>query len=224
MDRESLESAYRAAFFLTASRIDATRLVEQTLSVVALARYEPTTRTLLGVMARQVEKEPAKRTARAMDELIQLRSESVTVKRPPAGVLAWECKRHCLSRVLGTLTGACRSTFVLSHIFAIAPSEAAALLEIQESAFRVRLSRALRRVEEFLAPRCEHVTRENPCSCEDVGVAWLEGGHLDYLWDHDTPPTNYAADGPIPDVPLLFRRLPAPRLTEQEIERLLGMG
>ena len=67
MDRESLESAYRAAFFLTASRIDATRLVEQTLSVVALARYEPTTRTLLGVMARQVEKEPAKRTARAMD-------------------------------------------------------------------------------------------------------------------------------------------------------------
>ena len=173
MDRESLESAYRAAFFLTASRIDATRLVEQTLSVVALARYEPTTRTLLGVMARQVEKEPAKRTARAMDELIQLRSESVTVKRPPAGVLAWECKRHCLSRVLGTLTGACRSTFVLSHIFAIAPSEAAALLEIQESAFRVRLSRALRRVEEFLAPRCEHVARENPCSCEDVGVAWL---------------------------------------------------
>ena len=50
-------------------------------------------------------------------------------------------------------------------VFPLPVATAAALLEIQESAFRVRLSRALRRVEEFLVPRCEHVTRENPCSC-----------------------------------------------------------
>ena len=63
---------------------------------------------------------------------------------------------------------------------------------------------------------------ESPMRRREVGVAWLEAGLLDLLWDHDAPAEGYDVGGPIQDVSLLYRRLRAPRLTEQEFERLLA--
>lgn len=59
--------------------------------------------------------------------------------------LLWELKRTCLYAVLGCLPPGVRIAFVLVDVFGYSPSLAAELLGINESAFRVRLTRARKR-------------------------------------------------------------------------------
>ena len=54
--------------------------------------------------------------------------------------------------------------------------QAAKSLGITESAYKVRLSRARKKVGDYLAPRCEHVNPMNPCRCPArVGTALAKG-------------------------------------------------
>src|SRR6185295_8891664 len=47
--------------------------------------------------------------------------------------------------------------FLLCHVLKLDDSHAAKSLGITESAYKVRLSRARKKVGDYLAPRCEHV-------------------------------------------------------------------
>ena len=60
--------------------------------------------------------------------------------------MLWQLKRKCLVATLGCLPPGVRISFVLTDLLGYGPSEAAALLEIKESAYRVRLTRARKRI------------------------------------------------------------------------------
>ena len=54
--------------------------------------------------------------------------------------------------------------------------DAAKALGIKVSAFKVRLSRARKKIGDYLAPRCEHVDPRNPCHCPSrIGIALAKG-------------------------------------------------
>src|SRR5205823_725489 len=49
-------------------------------------------------------------------------------------------------------------------------------LNIKVSAFKVRLSRARKKIGDYLAPRCEHIDPRNPCHCPSrIGIALAKG-------------------------------------------------
>src|SRR5436189_208690 len=69
-----------------------------------------------------------------------------------------------------------RAAFVVCHILKLSDDAASKSLGITESAYKVRLSRARKKVGDYLAPRCEHVNPMNPCRCPArVGTALHKG-------------------------------------------------
>lgn len=91
-------------------------------------------------------------------------------------VLLWELKQGCMTSVVNCLSAGERSAFVLKNVIALEDDRAAVALGITESAYRVRLSRATKKIADYLAPRCEHVDPLNPCRCPArVGVALANG-------------------------------------------------
>jgi RNA polymerase sigma-70 factor (ECF subfamily) len=98
--------------------------------------------------------------------------------------------------------------------------DAAQALGISKSAYKVRLSRARKKVTDYLAPRCEHVDPLNPCRCPArVGVALRKGfirssGEVK-LRQPVTPFGRYGAgpdteDKPLRDVMTIYSHLPEP--------------
>src|SRR5687767_9944931 len=99
-------------------------------------------------------------------------------------------------------------------------AEAAATLNITASAYKVRLSRARKKVSDYLAPRCEHVDPMNPCRCPArVGIALRKGsikpaGEVN-LRKPVQPFGRYGAgpdaeDAPQRDVVAIYGNLPEP--------------
>lgn len=84
---------------------------------------------------------------------------------PQRDFLLWELKQGCMTAVIHCLPPGERAAFVLTMIVKLDDAAAAAVLGVNESAYRVRLSRARQKVGDYLAPRCEHVNPMNPCRC-----------------------------------------------------------
>lgn len=111
-----------------------------------------------------------------------LRSEATrtdTVKSltdPQRNYFLWELKQGCMTSVVNCLPPGERVAFVLTMIMGQGEEEAAQTLGITASAFKVRLSRARKKISDYLAPRCEHVDPRNPCHCPSrLGVALNRG-------------------------------------------------
>lgn len=107
------------------------------------------------------------------------RTDVVTsLSTPQRNFYLWELKQGCMTSVVNCLPPGERVAFVLSAILGYSEELAANVLGITPSAFKVRLSRARKKVSDYLAPRCEHVDPRNPCRCPSrLGVA-LTGGFL----------------------------------------------
>lgn len=138
---------------------------------------------------------------------------------PQRNFLLWELKQGCMTAVVNCLSPGERVAFVMSVIMGFSEEEAARTLGITASAFKVRLSRARKKVTDYLAPRCEHVDPRNPCHCPSrIGVA-LKTGFI-------PPPPNATVqirkpygrygsavdgeDAPLRDVMLIYQTLPEP--------------
>lgn len=81
-----------------------------------------------------------------------------------------------MTAVINCLSPGERIAFVMSSVLGKSDAEAAAALDIKESAFKVRLSRARKKIGDYLAPRCEHIDPRNPCHCPSrIGVALRKG-------------------------------------------------
>jgi DNA-directed RNA polymerase specialized sigma24 family protein len=95
---------------------------------------------------------------------------------PQRDFLLWELKQGCMTAVVNCLPPGERSAFVVCHVLKLADDQAAKSLGITESAYKVRLSRARKKIGDYLAPRCEHVNPMNPCRCPArVGTALHKG-------------------------------------------------
>ncbi len=137
--------------------------------------------------------------------------------------LLWELKRTCLASVLGCLPPGVRLSFVVTDLLGYTPAAAADLLGIKESAFRVRLTRARRRLEDYLAPRCGHIDRHNPCYCEGRLAQALETNFV-RLPPHtlDIPAENYDEGPEQREIAGLYRTLPVVALTDDQRADLLA--
>jgi RNA polymerase sigma-70 factor (ECF subfamily) len=81
-----------------------------------------------------------------------------------------------MTSVINCLPPGERAAFVVCHVLKLPDDAAAKSLAITESAYKVRLSRARKKIGDYLAPRCEHVNPMNPCRCPArVGTALHKG-------------------------------------------------
>src|SRR5512139_1870738 len=115
-----------------------------------------------------------------LDETLRSEATRTDVVRslsdPQRDFLLWELKQGCMTSVVNCLPPGERAAFVVCHVLKLADDAAAKSLGITESAYKVRLSRARKKVGDYLAPRCEHVNPMNPCRCPArVGTALAKG-------------------------------------------------
>jgi RNA polymerase sigma factor (sigma-70 family) len=111
-----------------------------------------------------------------------LRSEATrthevsSLSQPEREFLLWELKQGCMTAVINCLSPGERVAFVMSSVMGKTDDHAAKALGIKVSAFKVRLSRARKKIGDYLAPRCEHVDPRNPCHCPSrIGIALQKG-------------------------------------------------
>jgi RNA polymerase sigma-70 factor (ECF subfamily) len=144
--------------------------------------------------------------------------------------MLWEMKQGCMTAVINCLSPGERSAFVLAMILKQSDDEAAQTLDISKSAYKVRLSRARKKVADYLAPRCEHVDPMNPCRCPArVGTALKKGfirtaGEVN-LRKPVEPFGRYGAgpnqeDAPLRDVAAIYGNLPEPDPPEELLAHL----
>ncbi len=115
-----------------------------------------------------------------LDETLRSEATRTDVVRslsdPQRDFMLWELKQGCMTSVINCLPPGERAAFVVCHILKLPDEGAAKSLGITESAYKVRLSRARKKVGDYLAPRCEHVNPMNPCRCPArVGTALHKG-------------------------------------------------
>ena len=105
------------------------------------------------------------------------RTEEVSsITNPDHELLLWQLKQGCMTAVVNCLAPGERIAFVASVVLGLGESEACAALGITPSALKVRLSRARKKIGDYLAPRCAHVDPLNPCHCPSrIGVALRKG-------------------------------------------------
>lgn len=143
---------------------------------------------------------------------------------PQRDFLLWELKQGCMTSVINCLPPGERAAFTVCHVLKLADEAAARALGITESAYKVRLSRARKKIGDYLAPRCEHVNPMNPCRCPArVGTALAKGFigrssgevSLRRTGEIPIPYGRYGAgegndDAPLRDISAIYGNLPDP--------------
>ena len=159
-------------------------------------------------------------TFQQLDET--LRSEATrtdvagALTTPERDSLLWELKQGCMTSVVNCLSVGEREAFVLSVVLGLPDASAARSLGIKTSAYKVRLSRARQKVNDYLAPRCEHVDPNNPCHCPSrLGVALRRGfvsppAAAETRLRPQAPFGRYGGDEALRDVMAIYQSLPNP--------------
>lgn len=238
---QELPHLYAFAYHMSGHRDEAREHVKQLVRDVKaqdeaalLTRPNPA-EALLGMMARKMEETLGRKSEYSFDGLDEILRTDIT--RPidlstgvgPGGdpsrvhLMLWELKRTCLTATLCCLPPGVRVSFVLTDLLGYGPSEAAELLGIKESAYRVRLTRARKRIEDYLAPRCYHVDHQNPCTCTGRLIIAMDAKFVASPPDvGDIPHEPHDATGPRRDMGSLYRGLPKVKLATTDLEWLLA--
>jgi RNA polymerase sigma factor (sigma-70 family) len=169
-----------------------------------------------------------------LDETLRSEATRTDVVRsltdPQRDFLLWELKQGCMTSVVNCLSPGERAAFVSSHIMKLGDDDAAKALGVTVAAYKVRLSRARKKVGDYLAPRCEHVNPMNPCRCPArVGVA-LRRGFIPPAGEFSLrkPLPAYGRwgagpdneDEPLRDIGTIYGNLPDPDPPEALLARL----
>jgi RNA polymerase sigma-70 factor (ECF subfamily) len=140
-----------------------------------------------------------------------------------------------MTAVVNCLPPGERAAFVVCHILKLPDDAAAKSLGITESAYKVRLSRARKKVGDYLAPRCEHVNPMNPCRCPArVGTALHKGfigkvpGEVSLRKQAEIPYGRYGTgagneDVPMRDITAIYGNLPEPDPPPDLGDRLIAL-
>src|SRR4051794_18664658 len=174
-----------------------------------------------------------------LDETLRSEATRTDVVRslsdPQRDLLLWELKQGCMTAVLNCLPPGERAAFVVCHVLKLADDQAAKSLAITESAYKVRLSRARKKIGDYLAPRCEHVNPMNPCRCPArVGTALHKGfigkvsGEVSLRKQAEFPYGRYGTgvgneDVPMRDIAAIYGNLPEPDPPPDLGDRLLAL-
>jgi RNA polymerase sigma factor (sigma-70 family) len=240
---EHWRSLFHFGFRMCLDRQRACEMVEETLlrAYVGSEKLPPEpgrARTWLLHIASHVLGNKLSRTPELSFDLLDetLRSEATrtdfvrSLTEPKRDFLLWELKQGCMTSVINCLSPGERAAFVLANVMKMNDDDASSILGITKSAYKVRLSRAQKKVTDYLAPRCEHVDPLNPCRCPArVGVAVSKGfirsaGEIN-LRKPPEPFGRYGSgpdneDEPLRDVVAIYGNLPEPDPPEELKQRL----
>lgn len=240
---------YNFVFRLTLDRDRAERYLFDIFAVAASQlHHAPTSAAerevwLLGVANKLLEERLPRQPEVDFDVLDEtLRGEATrtdivrSLSDPQRDFLLWELKQGCMTAVINCLPPGERAAFVVCHILKLNDDAASKSLGITESAYKVRLSRARKKVGDYLAPRCEHVNPMNPCRCPArVGTALHRGfigkvsGEVSLRKPAEFPYGRYGTglgndDVPMRDIAAIYGNLPEPDppsdFAERTVERL----
>jgi len=216
LDRERAERYLKDIFARAAERLDRVPETDVELWLLALANH---------VLEERLPRQPEV-DFDMLDETLRGEATRTDVVRslsdPQRDFLLWELKQGCMTAVINCLPPGERAAFVTCHILKLPDDSAAKTLEISESAYKVRLSRARKKVGDYLAPRCEHVNPMNPCHCPArVGTALYRGfigkvsGEVSLRKRTDIPYGRYGTglgndDVPMRDIAAIYGNLPEP--------------
>lgn len=124
-------------------------------------------------------------------------------------VLQRQLQRTCLLATLGTLVRDRRATFILIELMGLTKAGAAAVMKKTESAVAVLLMRARSDLENYLAPRCEHLDPANFCHCDRRLAVALDSGFLEWPARDDLPGEPLKVQRHL-DAAALYAALPPP--------------
>jgi len=225
---------YNFMFRLTLDRDRAERYLADVFALAATedipAKPEDVEVWLLGIANKIAEERLPRQPEINFDTLDEtLRNEATrtdvvrSLSDPQRDFLLWELKQGCMTAVINCLPPGERAAFVVCHVLKLGDDAAARSLGITESAYKVRLSRARKKIGDYLAPRCEHVNPMNPCRCPArVGTALAKGfirpanvsGEVS-LRKPSVPYGRYGTgegndDAPLRDIAAIYGGLPEP--------------
>ncbi len=238
---DELPYLYAVAYQMSGTRPEALERVREVMlevgrtgGVTILAATNPGD-ALLSQLARHLEEilgRKAEQSFQILDDIlrdditqpIDLNVEGIDGDPRRVHPLLWELKRTCLTSVLGCLPPGVRISFILTDLLGYSPSASAELLGINESAYRVRLTRARKRLENYLTPRCQHIDAQNPCNCEGRLSVALDKGFIGFPPNlDDIPHTPHVTDVEHREMGSLYRSLPRIALTAAERDLLLDL-
>ncbi len=236
---------YNFVFRLTLDRDRAERYLIDVFALAAAQDKIPTEGVevwLLGLANKLLEERLPRQPEVNFDILDDtLRNEATrtdvvrSLNDPQRDFLLWELKQGCMTSVINCLPPGERAAFVVCHVLKLGDAEAATSLGITESAYKVRLSRARKKIGDYLAPRCEHVNPMNPCRCPArIGTALHKGfikpmgpsGGVVSLRKPVEPYGRYGTgagneDVPMRDISSIYGNLPEPDPPENLGTKLL---
>lgn len=105
-------------------------------------------------------------------------TSSLNISGPERGLLLEEVRFDCMQSVLTCLDREVRIAVILGEFYGVTSKEGAFILAITPEAFRARLSRGKKRVQEFMEKHCGLVNKNNACSCHKVAAINLEQGQI----------------------------------------------
>lgn len=135
------------------------------------------------------------------------RANDRTDADPDEPIIIEEVKIGCMTGMLLCLDRQARLAYILGEIFEVESTTAASLCEISPAAFRQRLSRARRKLHQFVQAKCGQVTSQVACRCEKMLPAAKAAGLVSphrLLFAAGFPPEREVA---VPDVKAAVRDL-----------------
>jgi RNA polymerase sigma factor (sigma-70 family) len=118
----------------------------------------------------------------AVEEAL-LMSSPEKAETPEDNLLVEEVKLACMQGILLCLSRELRLVFILGVVFEVTSSEGGRILNITPEAFRQRLSRGRKLIQQFMTRKCSLVHPENPCACaklipHEIRIKLLDPGNL----------------------------------------------
>ena len=97
----------------------------------------------------------------------------------PEPILEAEMRSACTQALLQALDPEHRLAFVLGAIIEVSSTEGAFIQDISTDAFRKRLSRARKRIKDFLSANCGFFDESKRCNCSGVLAGHMNQGWID---------------------------------------------
>lgn len=126
--------------------------------------YRVAANHLLDVRRSRLERQGWSFDAHAAD-LADGLSDAAPADDPEQAVLAEEVKLGCTLAMLTCLNRPHRLAYILGDVFGVGSDDGAYITDATAAAYRQRLSRARRRIRNFLAGQCGIANPDNPCRC-----------------------------------------------------------
>ena len=100
----------------------------------------------------------------AIEEALSM-SSMEHFESPEDHLIIEEVKLACLQGMLLCLSREIRLAFILGVVFEVTSDEGSQILSIKPEAFRQRLSRGRKQIQDFMTKKCSLVNPGNPCAC-----------------------------------------------------------